>query len=169
MIQISNNYLCVNILNKYSLLYIMNYQYKEEKSVIVEPIDGQVIVDKFADEEESVSVEEESVSVEEESALVEESVSVEEESALVEESVSVEEESALVEESVSVEEESAAVEESAAAEETKINILDIEITSENIALNVLVTFINLAQKRGAFDVRESAKIWECIQKFQRKA
>ena len=121
----------------------MNYQYKEEKSVIVEPIDGQVIVDKFADEEESVSVEEESVSVEEESALVEESVSVEEESA--------------------------AVEESAAAEETKINILDIEITSENIALNVLVTFINLAQKRGAFDVRESAKIWECIQKFQRKA
>lgn len=51
----------------------------------------------------------------------------------------------------------------------KPNILDIDITSENIALNVLVTFVNLAQKRGAFDVRESAKIWQCIQQFQRKA
>ena len=111
------------------------------------------------EEEDNVVVEmmEESAAVEEEASV---SVEVEESAAVeVEESAAVE-----VEESAAVE-----VEESAAAEETKINILDIEITSENIALNVLVTFINLAQKRGAFDVRESAKIWECIQKFQRKA
>jgi hypothetical protein len=52
-------------------------------------------------------------------------------------------------------------------EENKINIIDVAVTSENVALNILVTFVNLAQKRGAFDIRESAKIWECIQKFQR--
>ena len=53
------------------------------------------------------------------------------------------------------------------AEENKINIIDVAVTSENVALNILVTFVNLAQKRGAFDIRESAKIWECIQKFNR--
>lgn len=49
----------------------------------------------------------------------------------------------------------------------QVNILDVEITNENVALNVLVTFVNVAQKRGAFSMNESAKIWECIQKFQR--
>jgi hypothetical protein len=56
------------------------------------------------------------------------------------------------------------------AEEDKsnqVNILDVEITNENVALNVLVTFVNVAQKRGVFSMNESAKIWECIQKFQR--
>jgi len=33
----------------------------------------------------------------------------------------------------------------------------------------LVTFVNLAQKRGAFNLKESSKIWECIQQFQRAA
>ena len=51
--------------------------------------------------------------------------------------------------------------------EEKINILEVEITNENVALNILVTFVNLAQKRGAFNLNESAKIWECIQMFQR--
>lgn len=49
----------------------------------------------------------------------------------------------------------------------QVNILDVEITNENVALNVLVTFVNVAQKRGVFSMNESAKIWECIQKFQR--
>jgi hypothetical protein len=44
----------------------------------------------------------------------------------------------------------------------------VEITDENIALNVLVSFLNLAQKRGAFALDESAKIWECIQKFVKR-
>ena len=50
--------------------------------------------------------------------------------------------------------------------EDKINVLDVEVTNENVALNILVTFVNLAQKRGAFNLNESAKIWECIKKFQ---
>jgi hypothetical protein len=50
----------------------------------------------------------------------------------------------------------------------KLNVLDVNIENENVALNVLVTFINLAQKRGAFNLNESAKIWECVEKFQHK-
>ena len=49
----------------------------------------------------------------------------------------------------------------------EINVLDVPVTSENVALNILVTFVNLAQKRGAFNLKESAKIWECIEKFQK--
>jgi len=45
------------------------------------------------------------------------------------------------------------------------DILNVEITNENIALNVMVSFLNVAQKRGAYSFDESAKIWECIQKF----
>ena len=49
----------------------------------------------------------------------------------------------------------------------EIILTDIPITNENIALNVLVSFLNLGQRRGAFNIQESAKIWECISKFQR--
>jgi hypothetical protein len=52
-------------------------------------------------------------------------------------------------------------------EPQQVNVLDVEVTNENIALNILVTFVNLAQKRGAFNIKESAKIWECIQRFQK--
>ena len=45
----------------------------------------------------------------------------------------------------------------------------IEITDENVALNVMVSFLNLAQKRGAFGIDESAKIWECIQIFIKRS
>lgn len=44
-------------------------------------------------------------------------------------------------------------------------LISIPITNENVALNVMVSFLNVAQKRGAFSFDESAKIWECIQKF----
>ena len=54
-------------------------------------------------------------------------------------------------------------------EQKTVDIMDMEITSENVALNILVTFVNLAQKRGAFNIKESAKIWECIQTFQKSA
>ena len=47
-----------------------------------------------------------------------------------------------------------------------LRLVDVEVESPAIALNVLVSFINLAQKRGAFGIDESAKIWECIQKFK---
>jgi hypothetical protein len=44
--------------------------------------------------------------------------------------------------------------------------VDVEVTDENIALNLMVSFLNMAQKRGAFSIDEAAKIWECVQKFQ---
>lgn len=51
--------------------------------------------------------------------------------------------------------------------EPSIVLTDIEVKDENIALNLLVSFLNLAQRRGAYNMQESAKIWQCISKFQR--
>jgi len=45
--------------------------------------------------------------------------------------------------------------------------VDVPINDENTALNVMVSFISLAQKRGAFSIDESAKLWECIKMFQK--
>lgn len=48
-----------------------------------------------------------------------------------------------------------------------VKLVDVVIADEVMALNVMVSFLNLAQKRGAFSLDESAKIWECVKKFQR--
>ena len=53
------------------------------------------------------------------------------------------------------------------AERKEVKLVDIEIINENVALNVLVSFLNLAQRRGVFSIDESAKIWECVKKFQK--
>jgi hypothetical protein len=45
------------------------------------------------------------------------------------------------------------------------SLVDTEITNENTALNVIISFLNLAQNRGVFNLKESAKIWECVQLF----
>lgn len=50
---------------------------------------------------------------------------------------------------------------------TEVRLVDIQINDENTALNVMVGFLNLAHKRGVFTIDESAKIWECISKFQK--
>ena len=50
----------------------------------------------------------------------------------------------------------------------QVNLLNVAVTDENTALNVLVGFLGLAQKRGAFAINESAKIYECVQRFQRQ-
>ena len=47
-------------------------------------------------------------------------------------------------------------------------LVDIEVVDEIVALNLLVSFVNLAQRRGVFTLDESAEIWECIKKFQKK-
>ena len=52
-------------------------------------------------------------------------------------------------------------------EQNKVALKDIAIDNENIALNVMVGMLNIAQKRGAFSLEESAKTWECIQMFTR--
>ena len=48
----------------------------------------------------------------------------------------------------------------------KIDLLQVEITNENIALNVLIGFIGLAQSRGCYALNESSKIFEAIKIFQ---
>jgi len=45
------------------------------------------------------------------------------------------------------------------------SITSIPVTDEVTALNLLVQFTHIAQKRGAFNIQESAKLWECISKF----
>ena len=47
----------------------------------------------------------------------------------------------------------------------EIRLADIPVNDENMALNIIVSFLGVAQKRGAFSIAESAKIYECIQKF----
>jgi hypothetical protein len=49
----------------------------------------------------------------------------------------------------------------------ELRLADVEVKSQPIALNLMVSFLNLAQKRGAFTIDESAKIWECIQMFSK--
>lgn len=49
----------------------------------------------------------------------------------------------------------------------QIRLVDVNISDENTALNVLVSFITLAHKRGIFTLDESAKIWECIKMFDK--
>ena len=45
-------------------------------------------------------------------------------------------------------------------------LLSTEITNQNLALNVLVGWVGVAQRRGVFAIDESAKIYECIRAFQ---
>ena len=52
-------------------------------------------------------------------------------------------------------------------QQNEIKLVDIPIRDENTALNVMVNFLSLAQKRGTFSIDESAKIWECIKMFQK--
>lgn len=51
----------------------------------------------------------------------------------------------------------------------EVSIVDIPINSHNAALNILVALTGVAQKRGAFNIQESAKLWECIQAFNTPA
>lgn len=48
----------------------------------------------------------------------------------------------------------------------QIQINDVPVTNQNEALQMLVYFINLAQKRGTYSIDESAKIYECIKIFK---
>lgn len=48
----------------------------------------------------------------------------------------------------------------------QLKLVDVELTSQNVALNVIIGFITLGQQRGVYSIQESAKIWECIKMFQ---
>jgi hypothetical protein len=49
--------------------------------------------------------------------------------------------------------------------ETRLS--DVEVKNEIAALNLMVQFLGLAQKRGAYTIDEAAKIWECVKMFQK--
>ena len=51
-------------------------------------------------------------------------------------------------------------------EKKQVRLVDVPLSSQQDALQLLVTFLNLAQKRGTFTLDESAKLWECIKMFQ---
>lgn len=46
-------------------------------------------------------------------------------------------------------------------------LTDVVIADENVALNVIVSFVNIAQRRGAYSIAESAKIFECVKMFMK--
>ena len=48
------------------------------------------------------------------------------------------------------------------------NLVNVKVDSENTAFNLLVSFVGVAQRRGAFALDEAAKIFECIQMFKHK-
>ena len=47
-------------------------------------------------------------------------------------------------------------------------LTSINVTDETTALNVMVSFLHLAQKRGAFNIQESAKVWDCVKHFMKE-
>jgi hypothetical protein len=57
---------------------------------------------------------------------------------------------------------------SAVGSAAEVKLVDVTITDENVALNVMVSFLNLAHRRGVFSMDESAKIFECVKRFQRQ-
>lgn len=51
-------------------------------------------------------------------------------------------------------------------EKKQTRLVDLVVTNQNEALQLIVTFLHLAQKRGVFTLDESAKLWECVKMFQ---
>ena len=47
-------------------------------------------------------------------------------------------------------------------------LTEIPVNDDNTALNLMVGFLDTAQKRGAFSLDEAAKIWECVKRFIQK-
>ena len=51
------------------------------------------------------------------------------------------------------------------SQEKKVNLDNLKVDNQEMALNLMGQFLELAQKRGAFNFQESAKIYECIKFF----
>jgi hypothetical protein len=54
-----------------------------------------------------------------------------------------------------------------AEKRSEARLTDVEVKNEIAALNLMVQFLGLAQKRGAYTIDEAAKIWECVKMFQK--
>ena len=53
-------------------------------------------------------------------------------------------------------------------QQQEVKLTEVDVNSENVALNVMVGLLNLAQRRGAYNMEESAKAWECVKMFMRQ-
>tara|TARA_B100000575_G_scaffold81464_1_gene64083 strand:+ start:2283 stop:2525 length:243 start_codon:yes stop_codon:yes gene_type:complete len=73
-----------------------------------------------------------------------------------------------VAENTVVSEESPVQQEQQQQQQQQVNLLEMPVTNENEALNVMVNFLHLAQRRGAFAIAESAKIYDCVKLFQKQ-
>ena len=51
----------------------------------------------------------------------------------------------------------------------QVKLADLKVNTENDALNYMVGFLELAQRRGVYTLEEAAKINECVAKFRRPA
>ena len=51
-------------------------------------------------------------------------------------------------------------------QQKQLNLDDIDVNSQDVALNLMAQFLELAQKRGAFTLQESAKIYESVKFFR---
>jgi hypothetical protein len=47
----------------------------------------------------------------------------------------------------------------------EVRLVDVPVTNGSVALNLMASFLNVAQRRGTFSIDESAKIWECLRMF----
>jgi hypothetical protein len=52
-------------------------------------------------------------------------------------------------------------------QQPQVKLADLKVNTENDALNYMVGFLELAQRRGVFTLEEAAKINECVAKFRR--
>jgi len=48
----------------------------------------------------------------------------------------------------------------------QVAISEVPVTNQTEAFQLLIYFINVAQKRGTFTIDESAKLYECIKLFK---
>ena len=53
------------------------------------------------------------------------------------------------------------------SQQPQVKLSELKVNSENDALNYMVGFLELAQRRGVFTLEEAAKINECVAKFRR--
>lgn len=51
------------------------------------------------------------------------------------------------------------------ADTKEVRLVDVAVTDEKVALNLMASFLNVAHRRGTFSIDESAKIWECLKIF----
>jgi hypothetical protein len=57
----------------------------------------------------------------------------------------------------------------ASQQQQQVKLNDLKVNNENDALNYMVGFLELAQRRGVYTLEEAAKINECVAKFRRPA